>query len=181
MSLSLRYYRADIYPLMQERPMTDPNNPANRDRQSAEAVWSVFVPSELAFLGRGRSAGGQGSLARIATVGKDGTPHVVPVGMWTHNTVEDTIDVRGRDLEKTKKFRDVARSGRAAIVIDDMLKLDPSEQQGGWDSRPRAVEVRGRAEVVAHPEPLIRIHPERIVSWGTDPDHPSERNARTVS
>jgi PPOX class F420-dependent enzyme/OxyR family protein len=143
---------------------------------------SVFTADELAFLAGGRQAGGQGSLARIATVGKDGTPHVVPVGMWTHNAAEDTIDVRGRELDKTKKFKDIARSGRAAIVIDDMVKLTPAEREaaGGWDSRPRAVEVRGRAQAVGDPEPLIRIHPERIVSWGTNPDHPSERNARTV-
>jgi pyridoxamine 5'-phosphate oxidase family protein len=142
---------------------------------------SAFTTDELEFLGGGRQAGGQGKLARIATVGKDGTPHVVPVGMWTHNAAEDTIEVRGRGLEQTKKFRDVARSGRAAIVIDDMVKLDPSEQQGGWDSRPRAVEVRGPADVIAGPDPVIRIHPERIVSWGTDPDQPGERRARSVS
>jgi hypothetical protein len=29
-----------------------------------------------------------------------------------------------------------------------------------------AVEVRGRAETIALPTPLIRIHPERIISWG---------------
>jgi pyridoxamine 5'-phosphate oxidase family protein len=142
---------------------------------------SAFTTDELAFLGAGREAGGQGNLARIATVGKDGTPHVVPIGMWTHNAAEDTIDVRGRDLEKSKKFRDIARSGRAAIVVDDMVKLDPADRQGGWESRPRAIEVRGRAEVITEPEPLIRIHPERIVSWGTDPDRPNERDARTVS
>ncbi len=73
---------------------------------------SVFTPHELAFLGGGREVGGQGKLARIATMGKDGTPHVVPVGIWTHNAAEDTIDVGGRDLEKTKKFHDLARSGR---------------------------------------------------------------------
>jgi len=55
---------------------------------------TAFTPQELAFLGGGRKAGGQGNLARIATVGKDGTPHVVPVGMWTHDPTEDTIDVR---------------------------------------------------------------------------------------
>jgi pyridoxamine 5'-phosphate oxidase family protein len=144
---------------------------------------SAFTRYELEFLAGGREAGGPGNLARIATVGEDGTPHVVPVGMWAHNDEEDTIDVRGRDLDKTKKFKDIVRSGRAAIVIDDLVELDPSEREaaGGWDSRPRAVEVRGSAEAITNPEPLIRIHPERIVSWGTDPDHPSERNARTVS
>jgi pyridoxamine 5'-phosphate oxidase family protein len=126
---------------------------------------SAFTPSELAFLGRR-------NLARIATVGKDGTPHAVPVGMWSHNAAQDSIDVRGRDLETTKKFRDVAHSRRAAIVIDDIAGTGPF--------RPRAIEVRGQAEVVTDPEVLIRIHPERIISWGTDPDRPGERSARSV-
>jgi pyridoxamine 5'-phosphate oxidase family protein len=59
-------------------------------------------------------------------------------------------------MERTKKYRD----GRAAIVVDDLTSLDP------W--RPRAVEIRGRAEAVAGPTPLIRIHPERVVSWGLE-------------
>lgn len=32
--------------------------------------------------------------------------------------------------------------------------------------RPRGVEVRGRAEALEAPVPQIRIHPDRIVSWG---------------
>jgi pyridoxamine 5'-phosphate oxidase family protein len=81
----------------------------------------------------------------------------------------DTIDVTGHGLEQTKKFRDVERTGRAAIVIDDLASVSP------W--RPRAIEVRGRAEALRAPEVLIRIHPERIVSWGLGPG----RNARTVT
>jgi pyridoxamine 5'-phosphate oxidase family protein len=123
---------------------------------------SVFTRAELDYLTGGRQLG------RIATVGADGTPHVVPVG-WIHNAASDTIDISGYELEATKKFRDVARSGRAAIVIDDLASVDP------W--RPRGVEVRGHAEAIARPTPLIRIHPERIVSWGFG----SGRNARTVS
>ena len=111
---------------------------------------AAFSDAELAYLRDGRR------LARLATVGADGTPHVVPVG-WTYNAELDTIDVGGRALERTKKFRDVARSGRAAIVIDDLASTDP------W--RPRAVEVRGRPEALGEPT-LIRIHPERVVSWG---------------
>jgi pyridoxamine 5'-phosphate oxidase family protein len=132
---------------------------------------SAFTEEELRYLGEPR-------LARIATVGKDGTPHVVPVGMWSHNPELDSIDVTGRDFDRTKKFRDVDRSGRAAIVVDDMVELDPSEREraGGWDSRPRGIEVRGSAEAIYEPQPLIRIHPARIVSWGLGP----ERSARTV-
>ncbi|MGH2410684.1 MAG: pyridoxamine 5'-phosphate oxidase family protein [Chloroflexota bacterium] len=43
-------------------------------------------------------------LARIATVGPDGIPHVTPVG-WSLNPEDQTIDVGGIDLAKTKKFR----------------------------------------------------------------------------
>ena len=121
----------------------------------------VFTEAELRYLTGGRQLG------RIATVGADGMPHVVPVA-WIYNAVRDTIDVTGNELEGTKKFRDVARGGRAAIVVDDLQSTDP------W--RPRGVEVRGRAEAIALPTPLIRIHPERIVSWGLG----SGRSARTV-
>ena len=123
---------------------------------------SVFRDSELAYLAGGRQLG------RLATVGADGTPHVVPVA-WIYNAVRDTIDVGGSDLAETKKFRDVARSGRAAIVVDDV--------GDGEDWQPRGIEVRGRGEAIAMPTPLIRIHPERIVSWGL----PGGRSARTVA
>ena len=112
---------------------------------------SVFTQAERDYMGGGRQLG------RIATVGADGTPHVVPVA-WFYNAVRDTIDVGGHELERTKKFRDVRRSGRVAIVIDDLASEDP------W--RPRGLEVRGRGEAIALPTPLIRVHPERIVSWG---------------
>ena len=123
---------------------------------------SVFTDTELAYLTGGRRLG------RIATVGADGTPHVVPVG-WIYNAARDAIDIGGIELERSKKFRDVERSGRAAIVIDDLASTDP------W--RPRGIEVRGRGEAIALPTPLIRIHAERIVSWGLGQ---GARSARTV-
>ncbi len=123
---------------------------------------SVFRDAEVAYMAGGRQ------LARLATVGADGTPHVVPVA-FLYNAVRDTIDVGGGELADTKKFRDVARSGRAAIVIDDLASTDP------W--HPRGIEIRGRGEAIAMPTPLIRIHPERIVSWGLEP----RGSARTVS
>jgi pyridoxamine 5'-phosphate oxidase family protein len=123
---------------------------------------SVFREAELRYL-----SGGQ-QLGRIATVGADGTPHVVPVA-WIYNAARETIDIGGHDLERTKKFRDVTRTGRAAIVIDDLASTDP------W--HPRGIEIRGRGEAIELPTPMIRIHPERIVSWGLE----ARRSARTVS
>ena len=114
---------------------------------------SAFNEQELAYL-----QDGERRLGRIATVGKDGTPHVAPVG-WRYDAATDNIDVGGRNFAKSKKYRDVVRSGRAAIVIDDLASVDP------W--RPRGIEVRGRADAQADP-PMIRIYPDRIISWGLD-------------
>lgn len=90
---------------------------------------TAFTESELRYLLQERL------LARIATVGVDGTPHIAPVG-WSFNREHGAIDVGSQRLERTKKYRDVERTGRAALVIDDVLPP--------W--RPRGIEIRGRAE-----------------------------------
>jgi pyridoxamine 5'-phosphate oxidase family protein len=122
----------------------------------------MFTEAELIYLRTERRLG------RLATVGPDGTPHVTPVG-WRIGSAENVIEITGRNFAATKKFRDVARTSRAAIVIDDV--------QPPW--RPRGIEIRGRAEAIDHPEPLIRIHPEYIVTWGVD-DTQQGHQARTV-
>jgi len=128
---------------------------------------SVFTDNELAYLHDRRPE----RLGRIATVGKDGTPHVVPVG-WRFNPEHDSIDVGGMNFAQTKKFKDARRTGRASIVIDDLVSTDP------W--QPRGIEVRGRAETLDGDRPKIRIHPERIVSWGLESHDINERHARSV-
>ncbi|HVA23253.1 MAG TPA: PPOX class F420-dependent oxidoreductase, partial [Chloroflexota bacterium] len=82
-----------------------------------------------------------------------------------------TIDIGGLDFARTKKFRDVAGTGRAAIVIDDVLPP--------W--QPRGVEVRGEAEALDGPEALVRIHPRRIVSWGLEDTDMGARTARDAA
>ncbi|MGH2833808.1 MAG: pyridoxamine 5'-phosphate oxidase family protein, partial [Solirubrobacteraceae bacterium] len=49
---------------------------------------SVFSEKELDYLLSERR------LARLATVGRDGTPHVVPVG-WSFDAQLDVIEVSG--------------------------------------------------------------------------------------
>jgi pyridoxamine 5'-phosphate oxidase family protein len=128
---------------------------------------SPFTDRELDYLSERRPE----RLGRIATVGKGGTPHVVPVG-WRFNRELDSIDVGGMDLSRTKKFKDVRRNGRASIVIDELESIDP------W--RPRGIEIRGRAEAIGGERPLIRINPERIVSWGLESEALGERHSRAV-
>lgn len=121
---------------------------------------SVFTDKELEYLA------GQ-KLGRIATVGADGQPHVVPTS-FRHNPEADAIDVGGIRMSQTKKLRDVQRSGRASIVVDDVLPP--------W--QPRMIEIRGRAEVVEaggkslfgdnFEDVVVRIHPGRVISFGID-------------
>jgi pyridoxamine 5'-phosphate oxidase family protein len=127
---------------------------------------NAFTDAELAYLQ------GERRLARLATVGPDGTPHITPVGMWSVDLDSGVVEVTGHGFAATKKFRDVARTHRAAIVVDDVLPP--------W--RPRGVEIRGHAEAISGPEPAIRIHPERIIGWGLEePDAgPGRHHARDV-
>ncbi len=107
-------------------------------------------------------------LGRLATVGPDGSPHNVPVG-FRYNAGLGTIDIGGRALGVSRKFRDVQREPRVAFVVDDLVSTEP------W--RPRGIEIRGTAETLAEGghamspyfgAELIRIHPTRVISWGVD-------------
>lgn len=134
---------------------------------------SVFTAGEIAYLQSQR-------LGRLATVGPDGQPHVVPVG-FRYNPDQDAIDIGGVDgFAQRKKYRDVQRSRRAAFVVDDVASVDP------WTVR--GIEIRGAAEVLASggkdvmpifDDEIIRIRPRRIVSWGIDGPMDSA-NARSV-
>jgi pyridoxamine 5'-phosphate oxidase family protein len=120
---------------------------------------------------------GQG-LGRIATVAPDGQPHVVPTS-FRYSPEHDAIEVGGLRMSQTKKVRDVRHSGRAAIVVDDVLPP--------W--QPRMIEVRGTAEVVPEggkalrdnfEDTIIRIRPRRIISFGINPDEEAA-SARSVN
>jgi pyridoxamine 5'-phosphate oxidase family protein len=130
---------------------------------------SAFTDLEIEYMAGQR-------LGRIATVGADGQPHVVPTS-FRYNADEDAIDVGGLRMSQTKKTRDVQRTGRASIVIDDVLPP--------W--QPRMIEVRGTAEVLPaggqafgdnFEDTIVRIRPARIVAFGIDPG--DSANARSV-
>jgi pyridoxamine 5'-phosphate oxidase family protein len=130
---------------------------------------SVFTAAEIEYLG-------SQPLGRLATVGSDGQPHVVPVG-FRYNPDLDTVDIGGHDFAKRKKFRDVQRNPRVAFVVDDLASVRP------WVVR--GIEIRGEAEVVREEalrpgfdDSMFRITPTRIVSWGLEKDG---RRARSVA
>ncbi|MGB9112125.1 MAG: PPOX class F420-dependent oxidoreductase [Acidimicrobiales bacterium] len=123
---------------------------------------AVFTDDELAYLQSQR-------LGRLATVDADGAPQNNPVGLHV-NTNLGTIDVMGFNLSSSRKFHNVLSNPHVAMVVDDLVSVDP------WVVR--GIEVRGDAEAVADSDPpvermgreVIRIHPRRVISWGISPD-----------
>ena len=118
---------------------------------------SQFTPQEIDYLKSQR-------LGRMATIDAKGDLHVVPVG-FRYNAEQDTLDIGGRNLASTKKYRDALRHGRIALVVDDVIPP--------W--KPRFVEVRGTVQAFTEggktinegfqPE-ILRLTPTYITSFG---------------
>lgn len=146
-------------------------------------MGNAFTDAEIEYL-NGQQVG------RIATVGADGMPHVVPVGVFYDPETEAIVigssaDFGGQDgheatMATTKKFRDAQRRPSVALVVDDPT--------------PRFLEVRGRAEThtgggaeigrrLGAPfrfgPAWIRIRARRIVALGID-GGPFELSARSI-
>jgi pyridoxamine 5'-phosphate oxidase family protein len=115
----------------------------------------------------------------LATTGPDGGPDVVPVGYRLN--ADGSIDIGGPRLSESRKFRNVAARPRVAFVVDDTVPDGPGPFRPGVG---RGLELRGRAEALRGVQPpglgagvfsdeVIRIHPDRCVSWHIDPGRPS--------
>ena len=133
---------------------------------------SPFSEKEIEYL-RGRRLG------RLATLGSDGSPHVVPVGYRVGD--DDAIELGGRGFATSKKWRDMQADQRVAFVVDDFAEAEPPT--------PRGIEIRGLAELhteggeklgPGRDQTWIRIVPERIVAWGID-GAPYAPRGRSVS
>lgn len=105
-------------------------------------------------------------LARLATAGPDGRPHVVPLS-FRYNRDLGTLDCGGLHVDTTKRWRDVQANPWVALVVDDLVSVDP------W--RARMLEIRGRAEAVptggevlgpGFGAAFLRITPEKKNSYG---------------
>ncbi|WP_405984418.1 PPOX class F420-dependent oxidoreductase [Streptomyces sp. NBC_00872] len=118
-----------------------------------------FSESERAYLRTQR-------LGRMATVDPKGQPQANPVGFFPQD--DGTILIGGLALATTKKWRNLRTNPKVALVVDDVVSVDP------WTVR--GVDIRGEAELLTGPhdlgahfsQELIRIHPHKIHSWGLD-------------
>src|SRR5256884_2340379 len=101
-------------------------------------MWVVFTDPELEFLRSQR-------IARLATVGATGWPHVAPV-MYTMND-DGSLDF---DVDGVK-LRNLSAEPRAAMVVDAM-------------GPKRGVAMQGQVSLIAPDR--ARLQPVRKFAWG---------------
>jgi pyridoxamine 5'-phosphate oxidase family protein len=123
----------------------------------------MFSEKELEYLKSQRIAG----LATAAGSSEGSVqPDVVPVGFDFDGQY---FYVGGMNILKSRKYKNVLKNNKIALVIDDLKTVDP------WD--PRGIRIYGTADIVTrqsgymeqtpHPQAdYIRIKPEKKWSWG---------------
>ena len=133
---------------------------------------SVFTQAEIEYLNSQR-------LGRMATVGADGQPHIIPV-TFVYNAAEDALDIGGLRFGAGKKWRDAQQNPRVTFLVDDSTGRSA-----------RALEVRAIAELhdsggeAINPRfpkfapQFFRLRPHRVVSWGLEGSG-YQVNARSV-
>lgn len=116
----------------------------------------MFTDQQLTYL---RAQG----LARIATVDVSGQPDVVPVA-FEYDGTYFWVGGSGLSVTRTRKFQNVmAGHHRVAIVVDDVVSLDPFIARG--------IRTYGRAEGpieragMVGPGYFLRISPVESWAW----------------
>jgi pyridoxamine 5'-phosphate oxidase family protein len=118
-----------------------------------------FSPEEIEYLAAQ-------PLARLATIGPDGQPDVVPVAFELDGSAF-WIGGSGATVLATRKIRNVVSGNRSvALVIDDMVSFDPFIARGirvyGQASDP--VERTG----LVGPGTYVRVTPTTSWSWNME-------------
>jgi pyridoxamine 5'-phosphate oxidase family protein len=116
-------------------------------------------------------------LGRLATVDAGGAPQNNPVGVFLDEETGDVV-IGGYAMGATRKFRNVRANAEVALVVDDLVSMDP------WTAR--GLEIRGTAAALSDVDPpvsfmsreIIRITPTWVTAWGLDPDLPGRQTRR---
>ena len=127
-------------------------------------VTKMFTDKEVQYLKSQR-------LARISTVSPDDLqPDVSPVGFDFDG---EYFYVGGMNLTSSRKYKNVLKNNKVALVVDDLKTVDP------W--APRGIRIYGTGDIVARrggymdgahpsssPPSYIRIKPLQKWSWAIE-------------
>jgi pyridoxamine 5'-phosphate oxidase family protein len=136
---------------------------------------SVFTDLEIEYLKSQR-------LGRLATINPTGMPQNSPVG-FRYNAELDVIEIGGRFMSQSQKFRNIRKNLNVAFVVDDV--------QPPW--KVRGVEIRGTAVTLPTggreifgpnyqaDDAIIRITPRQIIGWGLETEQYQANNRKVNS
>ena len=143
-----------------------------------KAEPTALTPEQTAFLVRQR-------VARLATAGEEGEPHVVPVCFaYTPGSIYVALDEKPKDVPPThlKRVRNILKNPQVALVADRyaedwdllafvMVRGQAKLAEAGTEEHAAAVRLlRGKyhqyERMKIEENPVISIRPERVASWG---------------
>ena len=120
-------------------------------------------------------------VARLATTGADGAPHVVPVVFARlHDAVYIVIDEKPKRTLRLRRLRNIAENPRAALLIDvydedwsrlrwTMLRGAASVLDPGAEHADAIVALRARypqyAAMALDDRPVIRLQVDQVTGW----------------
>ena len=125
-------------------------------------------------------------VAHLATASSDGAPHVVAVTfVLIGDDIFIAIDEKPKTTTRLKRLRNIEQNPRAALLVDvyddDWSKLGWAMLRGramvlapGTETTPVRDEILAELRAKYPPyhdhaladRPLIRLHVERVTSWG---------------
>jgi pyridoxamine 5'-phosphate oxidase family protein len=100
---------------------------------------------------------GSQPLGRLATVDANGAPQNNPVGVFLDEKTGDIV-IGGGAMGASRKFRNVQLHPLVALVVDDIVSMDP------WTVR--GLEIRGTAVALSDVDPPVRFMSREVI-----PDH----------
>ena len=120
-------------------------------------------------------------VARLATVGADGAPHVVPVVFARlEDTVYMAIDEKPKTTKRLRRLRNIEENPRAALLVDvydeDWTRLRWLMLRGaaailgtGPEHRAAIASLRVKywqyRSMLLEDSPIIRLDTERVTGW----------------
>jgi len=127
----------------------------------------------------------QSPVARLATVGADGRPHLVPVVFAVHEQViYSAVDAKPKTTQRLRRLANIERNPRVSLLVDHYdedwtqlwyilirgkAKLIPksAHKEHAWAIRKLRAKYPQYAQgMLTDDAPIIRITPERTTSWG---------------
>jgi PPOX class probable F420-dependent enzyme len=122
----------------------------------------------------------EAKVARLATTGDDGRPHIVPIAFVIEgDTLYFAVDAKPKQTKNLKRLKNIAANPAVAVLVDhyedDWTRLWWVRVDGTAHVVAEGVQARGATDRLvdkyaqyrnARPEgPVVAIHIDRVTGW----------------